>query len=216
MSDDRKSGIALILGSLGGVVTMAIHPVAGPSLTVDQVMRLAIASAIAHSLAMLSFVMLFLGACGLTRRIAGPDRIAFAALVTYGFACISALIATAVSGFVVPGIMRHMAHDVPADAQQRKIVIDGIFQINQAFARIFSVAGSLAILLWSVSALRNGGLDRRVATYGCVVGPVIILGIVIGHLRMFGLLSLGRSFAPVRRAHPPPPPWPKVTSGDHW
>jgi len=63
-------------------------------------------------------------------------------------------------------------------------VITGIFQINQAFARIYSVAASMAIILWSISALRNGGLGRGVAIYGCVISPLIILGIAIGHLRL--------------------------------
>jgi hypothetical protein len=186
MTDDRKSGIALIAGSLGGIVTMAIHPRgsgAGP-LTADQVAHLAFASATAHTLAMFSFLVLFLGACGLVRRIAAADRIAFAAIVTYGFACVAVLIAAAVSGFIVPSIMRHMVRDVPAAVQQWKIVIDGIFQINQAFARIYAVAASIAIILWSVSVLRNGGLGRAGAIYGCVVAPVIILGIGIGHLRL--------------------------------
>jgi hypothetical protein len=65
MTDDRKSGIALIAGSLGGVLTMAIHPTGAASLTADQVAHLAVASAAAHSLAMVSFVVLFLGGCGL-------------------------------------------------------------------------------------------------------------------------------------------------------
>lgn len=184
MTDDRKSGIALIAGSLGGILTMAIHPTGAASLTADQVAHLAVASAAAHSLAMVSFVGLFLGGCGLARSIGAPDRIAFSAIVTYGFACVAGFIATAVSGFIVPSIMRHMILDVPATAQQWRIVIDGIFQINQAFARIYSVAASLAIILWSVSALRNGGLGRGVATYGCVIAPLIIVGIVIGHLRL--------------------------------
>jgi hypothetical protein len=184
MTDDRKSGIALIAGSLGGILTMAIHPTGAASLTADQVAHLAVASAAAHSLAMVSFVVLFLGGCGLARSIGAPDRIAFSAIVTYGFACVAGFIATAVSGFIVPSLMRHMILDVPATAQQWRIVIDGIFQINQAFARIYSVAASLAIILWSVSALRNGGLGRGVATYGCVIAPLIIVGIVIGHLRL--------------------------------
>lgn len=184
MTDDRKSGIALIAGSLGGILTMAIHPTGAASLTADQVAHLAVASAAAHSLAMVSFVVLFLGGCGLARSIGAPDRIAFSAIVTYGFACVAVFIATAVSGFIVPSIMRHMILDVPATAQQWRIVIDGIFQINQAFTRIYSVAASLAIILWSVSALRNGGLGRGVATYGCVIAPLIIVGIVIGHLRL--------------------------------
>jgi hypothetical protein len=80
--------------------------------------------------------------------------------------------------------MKHMVGDVGDAAHQWQIVIDGIFQINQAFARIYSVAASIAIILWSVSTLRNGGLGRGVAIYGCVVSPLIILGIGIGHLRL--------------------------------
>jgi hypothetical protein len=184
MTDDRKSGIALIAGSLGGILTMAIHPAGGASLTADKVAHLTVASGGAHSLAMVSLLLLFLGACGLVQRIAAGDRMAFAAIVTYGFACIAALIATAVSGFIVPNIMREMVRDIPAAAPQWNIAIAATFQINQAFARIFSVAASVAILLWSVSALRNGRLGRGVALYGCVITPLIIAGIGIGHLRL--------------------------------
>lgn len=77
-----------------------------------------------------------------------------------------------------------MVRDVADGTHQWQIVIDGIFQINQAFARIYSVAAAIAIILWSVSALRNGGLGRGIAIYGCVVSPFIILGIAIGHLRL--------------------------------
>jgi hypothetical protein len=184
MTDDRKSAIALIAGSLGGILTMALHPTAAASLTAEQVGHLSVISGTAHSLAMGSVLLLFLGACGLARRMAAADRISFAAIVTYGFACVAIMIAAAVSGFIVPGIMKHMVRDVPAAEHQWQIVIDGIFQINQAFARVYSVAASIAIILWSVSALRNGGLGRGVAIYGCVVAPLIILGIGIGHLRL--------------------------------
>ena len=185
MTDERKSGIALITGSLGGMLTMAIHPTAGAaSLTLAQVGHLSTLSGIAHSLAMVSVLLLFLGACGLTRRIATADRLCFAALITYGFASVTILIAAAVSGFIVPDIMQRMARDVPAAAQEWRIVISGIFQINQAFSRIFSVAASGAIILWSVSALRNGGLGRTVALYGCVAGLLTIAGIGVGHLRL--------------------------------
>lgn len=197
MTDDRKSGIALIAGSFGAIITMAIHPTAGGPLTPEQVAHLALVSAVAHSLGMVSFVFIFLGACGLARRIAAADRIAFAGLVTFGFACVAVLIATAVSGFIVPDIMRRMAHDVPAASQQWRMIITSIFQINQAFSRIYTVAASLAIILWSASAFRNGGLSRKVAAYGCVIAPLIIVGILIGHLRMdvhgMGAVVLGQA-----------------------
>jgi len=183
MTDDRKAGIALIAGSLGGLLTMALHPVGSASLSAEQVSRLMEASGVAHSIAMVSMLLLFLGAYGLTMRIAAADRLSFAAIVTFGFACVAVLVATAVSGFIIPAIMKRMAADVSAAAHQWQIVMAGIFQINQAFARIYSVAASMAIILWSVSVLRNRGLGRGVAIYGCVVAPLTILGIGIGHLR---------------------------------
>ena len=148
--------------------TNAVSPIAGP----------------AHSLAIASVVLLFLGACGLSKRVAAVDRISFAAIVTYGFACAAVLIAAAIDGFAIPRMVARMARDLPANAHQWQIVIAGMFQINQACAQIFSVAASGAIILWSVSAIRNGGFSRAIAFYGCIVAPLIIVGISIGHLRL--------------------------------
>jgi hypothetical protein len=183
MTDERKSGIALIAASVGLMLTMAVHPAGARGLlTAEQAEHLSLTSGAAHSLALVSVLLLFLGACGLTRCIAGADRISFAAIVTYGFACVAVLVAAAVSGFIVPSIVKHMVRDIPPAAHQWQIVIDSVFQINQAFARIYSVAASIAIILWSVSVLRNGGFGQAVAIYGCVISALIILGIGIGHL----------------------------------
>ena len=190
MTDDRKSGLAFIAGSLGGIVTMAIHPTAGGALAPDQVEHLATMSGIAHSIALVSFLLLFLGALGLTRRLASreapgnPDRLALIALATYAFAAVALMVATSVSGYVIPGIMRHIVRDTAANAPQWTLVIDAVFQFNQAFARIYSIAASLAILLWSIAALRNGGLGRGVSIYGCVIAPLLIVLIAVGHLRL--------------------------------
>ena len=185
MTDDRKAGIALIVGSLGGLLTMHIHPSGAVSITTSaQLAQLATASGIAHSLGLISVLSLFLGACGLARRLGGPDCISFAAIVTYGFACIAEMIAAAVSGFIVPQIMNYMLRDAPANAHEWQVVTTGIFQINQGMAQIFSVGASIAIILWSVSVLRNGGLSRWVAIYGCVFAPFIIAAVSSGHLRL--------------------------------
>ena len=50
MTDDRKAGIALIAGSVGGILTMAVHPTGAASLTADQVAHLSLVSAAAHSI----------------------------------------------------------------------------------------------------------------------------------------------------------------------
>lgn len=184
MTDNRKAGIALIAGAVGGIVTMAVHPHRADSMTPDQIPHLVVTSGLAHSLAIVSFVVLFLGACGLTRRIAGPDRLAFAGLVVYGFAAVAVMMAAAVSGFVMPHILLDEVSDARAAAPQWQIVAASIFQINQAFAGIFSIGLSAAIVLWSVSIVRNGGLPRWIAVYGCVAAPLFAVLVVVGHVRM--------------------------------
>ena len=159
-------------------------------LTPAQFERLAVMSGIAHSLAMVSFLVMFLGSIGLTRRLAAregsvrPDRLAITGLVGYGFGAVALLLATAVSGFIVPDIMRHMIRDGAANVSQWQMIISAVFQFNQAFARIYSVAASAAVMLWSVSALRNGGFGKVIAAYGCLVAPVLIVLIGVGHLRL--------------------------------
>lgn len=194
MTDDRKAGLALILGALGTIVTMILHPVAGGLMTQAQVERLALVSGIAHSLAIVSVLVLFLGCCGLTRRIATGDRIAFTALVTFALSIVAVLIATAVSGFIVPNLIRKMAHDIPNTPLWR-IEIISMFQVNQAFAAIFSVAALVAIILWSVAMLRQKTFSRTIAVYGCIVSPLLALLIVLGRLPLnvhgMGIVALG-------------------------
>lgn len=181
MTDDRKAAIALIAGSLMGLVTMHIHPSGAVALATEaQVAQLALASAVAHSLALLGVVLLFLGACGLTKLLAGSDRISFAAIVVYAFACVTISIAAAISGFVIPGIVKQMVRGIAADAHQWRIVMAGIFQINQSMAQIFSVGSSLAIILWSVSILRTQRLRRALGIYGLAAAVAVIVAILVG------------------------------------
>ncbi len=174
----------MLVGSLGGLVTMAIHPVAVSNLTASDLERLALTSGFAHSLAIISFLILMLGAVGLVRHLATADRLAFSGLVVFAFANVAVLIATSVSGFIMPRIMSHMMRDVVTAAPQWHIVIDAVFQINQAFSSVFTVAAAAAIALWSVSALRNGGLAKGTSMYGRIVAAALTLAICSGHLTL--------------------------------
>ena len=196
--DDRKAGIALIAGSLGGLLALHIHPRGAATINDEaQAAHLAITSAAAHSLALVSMLLLFLGACGLAHRLNRDDRISFIAIVTYAFACVAVLIAAAVSGFVVPAILTHMIHDTGVNARQWQIVISGIFQINQGMAQIFSISSSAAILLWSIAALRNRGLNSALAIYGCIAGLVIIVAVPAGlrlNVQGMAIVMLAQAF----------------------
>jgi hypothetical protein len=184
MTDDRKSGIALITGSAFGLVTMAIHPTAAGIATRPEYEHLALVSGAAHSIGIISFALVFLGAWGLTLRLNSSDRFAVAGLVAYAAGAVSGVIAAAISGYIEPAIMLRMTRDVPVAASQWRIAIDVLFQVNQAFARIFAIAASAAVVFWSAAALRNARLGRGLATYGCLIAPVIMVGVLIGHIRM--------------------------------
>ena len=184
MTDNRKAAIALIVGSIGGVITMAIHPHAAGSLTSPQVERLALVSGVAHTLALVSVLLLFLGSCGLHAYLADRERNSFAALVTFGFACVAVMIAGSISGYIIPSILRHMLRDAAENAHQWQIVTDAIFQCNQAFSRVYSIGTALAIALWSIAALRSHKWNAAISHYGWISSLVIIVGISVGHIRL--------------------------------
>ncbi len=155
---------------------MAIHPTAATP-------HLGVVSGVAHGLALLSVLLLWLGTFGLTMSLNAPDRLAVAALAVYGFASVAVMIAGTVSGFIMPNLLNMMARDIPSAAPLWRIVTASIFQINQAFSKLYSVAGALAICLWSISCLRQGR-SRALAIYGVISAPLIALLILIGHLRL--------------------------------
>lgn len=183
MTNDRKGGIAFIAGSIGFIITMAIHPLPLASATIEKVHRMAIISGIAHTFAIASTILLFLGACALAQRLRGETS-SFAALVTFGFSCVAIFIAATVSGFVIPPILKHMARDEAANAHLWEIVMWGIFQLNQAFARIYAIGASVAIILWSTAARRSGALTQGTVIYGYIVAVLVILAVGSGHVQL--------------------------------
>jgi hypothetical protein len=180
MTDERRSAIALIAGSAGMIITMIFHP--GGKITpeqLEQVIRLNIA---VHSLALLSVPVLLVGAWGMTRRLDGGDRLAWAALVLFALASIAVMSAGTLNGLVAPKLMRSIVAATPETRGTWQAMLSYNFQINQAFARVYSVGASLAILLWSVAILRYRSLGLGVGIYGAILGVVTAAAICSGLL----------------------------------
>ena len=113
MTDDRKSGLAFFTGMTGTIITMALHPTGRDLVgagTLRSMMQLNIA---VHSLALVCIPIVFLGALGLTRRLAAPDRLALGGLVVFGFAEVAVMIAATASGLVAPGLFHHIGCTIP-------------------------------------------------------------------------------------------------------
>ena len=193
MTDNRMSAIAFFIGMTGTIITMALHPTSQDvtgSPNADHMMQLNVA---VHSLALICMPILFLGALGLTRRLAAPNRLALSALVMFGFADVAVMIAAAASGLIAPGLFHHMAANPGmADTWRAILILNG--HLNQAFAMIFVVASSAAIVLWSAAMLRSGSFSRPLGISGCIVGPITVIAVLSGHIRLnvhgFGMVVL--------------------------
>jgi hypothetical protein len=197
MTDEQKGGIALVAGAVGGLVTMALHPTGRDLMTPGHLASMAALAIAVHALAIASLPVSFLGALALTRRLAAPERLALplSALVVYGFALVAAMAAAAVSGLVGPRLVRELLAATPEDTQGLRLLVRFGWQLNQAFSQIFAVGSAVAIALWSVAIARTRALPRGLGVYGLILGPVIALAVLAGHLRLdvhgFGLVMLG-------------------------
>jgi hypothetical protein len=192
-------GVALIAGSLGGVVTMIFHPTGHDLLAqADQIARrnetITVAS---HSLALVSIPVLLFGFSGLSRRLGWNRPPTAAAFIAYAFGAAAAMCATVINGLAGPVLTRQiLSADEPARQVLNAVLLNNTM-LNQAFSKVFAAASSTGIALWSVSILKSGSFPRSVGIIGCVVGAVGLVGLLTGYLRMnvhgFGLLVFAES-----------------------
>jgi len=197
MTDDRMSGLALIAGSFGFIITMSLHPSGRDLFVPGQLEPLAQLAVATHALALASLPVLFLGAFGLSQRLAAAGRLAMAALVMYAFAVVAAMNAAAVSGLVAPTLVREVLAASPSSSEAWRIAFDYNGFLNHAFALLFVVGSSVAIVLWSIAILRSATLARGVGTYGCILGPITLIAVLSGHLKLdvhgFGVVVFGQA-----------------------
>ena len=180
MSDERKSGMALVAGTAAMIITMVFHPHGKyiPS-EVESMLRMGVA---VHSLALASIPVVFFGAWGMSRWLAGPDRVSWAALVFYAVGSIAVMNAAVLDGLMAPYVIRKIVSATAETRDSWQMFMGYNFQMNQSYARVYAVASSLAVVLWSVTILRKRMLGLGIGIYGCVVGAVIAVGTLSGLL----------------------------------
>jgi hypothetical protein len=195
MTDERRSAIALIAGSAGMIITMIFHP--GGKIAPEQLEHVIHVSVGVHALALASIPVLFLGAWGMTRRVDGGDRLAWAGLVLFAMACIAVMNAGTLNGLAAPGFMRKIVAATPETREIWQAMLSYNFQVNQAFARVYAVGASLAMVLWSAAILRCRAMGRGVVIYGVVLGLATAVAICSGLLTPdrhgFAILILGQA-----------------------
>jgi hypothetical protein len=181
------------------IITMILHPTGkvGPE-GVESMVHMLVA---VHSLALASMPVVFLGAWGLSRRVASADRLAMTALVLYAFATVAVMNAVVFDGLVAPNLIRQIVstHDTatPGTSEGWRLAFNYNSYLNQAFARLYAVAASIAIVLWSVVIVRDRALARGAGIYGCVLGALTVAGVFSGRLNPdvhgFGLVIFSQA-----------------------
>jgi hypothetical protein len=197
MTDNRMSGLALIAGSAGMIITMSLHPTGHiAAAQMEPMLRMLIG---VHALALACVPVLFLGTWGLSRRMASPDRLAVMGLVVYSFALLAVMNAAVADGLVTPSVLRQIVASAgtPAAIDGWRMISKYNFYVNQGYAQVFVVASSVAILLWSVSIFRGRTLGRGLGFYGCILGVATLAALFSGHLNLdahgFGAVVFGQA-----------------------
>ena len=196
MTDERVSGLALITGSVAGIITMSLHPTGHELFEPGRFAAVAHMAIAVHALALVSLPVLFLGAVGLSRRLGGT-MLSTAGLTAYAFAAVATMNAAVASGLVAPVIGREILQAASPTLEVWKLLFHYNSAVNQAFAMVYVVASSAALVLWSSAILSTRSLPRGVAIYGCVLGPLTVFAMHIGHLRLdvhgFGMIILSQA-----------------------
>jgi hypothetical protein len=194
MKRDAMYGSALIASALAGLVTMSMHPTGNQLLAdVQHVAPLGLA---VHALALAALPVSFFGTIGLARLLGSDGEAALAGLVAYGMAQIAVMIAAVASGLLAPAFAARMVGTTGAEHDLAAALFSYTGAVNQAFAKVYVLASSAAILLWSSAILAHGRLSRAAGVLGAIVGALALLAVTIGHLRLdvhgFGAVVLSQ------------------------
>ena len=181
----RVSGLALIAGSVIVMVTLILHGTERGLLDPAQLELVVRKMTIVHSLALVSLPLWFLGACGLSRRVAPNNGLGIAGLVVYGFALAGLMNAVVIDGLVTPGLARAIVSATSEQAMGWKIALNHNAFLDQAFMGVFLAASSVAIAVWSAAIVGSGSFARVLGIFGCSLGTGTLVAKFTGLLQRY-------------------------------
>ena len=189
---DRPAGIALIGGTLAGIVTMAFHPT-GHALLQDFE-RVSLVNRAVHSLAISGTIATVYGLTGLRRQLEARRSLADAALVSYAFGAVAVMFAAIASGFIGTELAAQVLEAGDAGQESYATVREFAWAFNQACTKVFVVAGSIGIALFSLALMPDPRFGRALGATGVLVGMVAVVATVAGlpmNIHGFGAIVLG-------------------------
>ena len=185
---------ALIVGTMGYLLTMALHPVGIDNASAEVLARQNQISIAVHSLGLLSVPLVVFGFVGLSARVGWTRASTQFAFIVYAISAVALGLAAVASGLVAPALIQQTIGAGSESLAQLKTMLEYNWQFNQACAKVFVVGASLAIIAWSYAIASMGRFERVVAWFGWLVGVASLAALFSGHVRLdvhgFGLIVL--------------------------
>jgi hypothetical protein len=194
-SDARIHGRMLMAGAIASTLLAAAHPLPHGHGLAEALRSLADGATFngwIHGLLLALYLPIGAGLLGLSRRL-GLDRPVVAlAMIAYGAGAIAFTGAAAINGFAAGLFAARYPTPTPDQIEPVRAALAALGSIARAWAAIGAIAGTAAILFWSIALLGIGGAGRRIGMVGLPVAVVAIVLLASGvpTMNVHGLILL--------------------------
>jgi hypothetical protein len=189
-------GISLIIGTVGLIITMTIHPTAlnvhGP---IDELMRVLNLDRLTHSIALLALPFTVFGYAGIFYRLRWNNPWALFGLIVFVFSALAVMIAAFCDGFIAANLIQRMVNVDESTEKQLRMLLLYNTELNQICAKVYVVGSAWSFILWSVAILKLGKFEHIVGFVGFTVGIlslVLLFGVPM-NAHGFGLVVFSQA-----------------------
>ncbi len=194
VSHSARVATALIVGMLGSLVVMALHPTGTDVVAIAAAGGRDLVARGVHAFAIGLQPLLLAGYLGLALTLPRRD-LAVLGLSAYAIATIAVVAAAMLSGLVVTPLLED---SVAATGSAREILLAQIrfaFLMNQSFTKVFVALAGVAVACWSLAMRGDRRFPATLTWFGVTLAVVGVGGIAAGRLALdvmgFGLIVLG-------------------------
>jgi hypothetical protein len=166
--------MSLVIGTLAGFITMAFHPTGAEVVANAAAGGRNVLAVAMHLLALCGLPFVLAGLLGFTVMLRRRD-LAVLGFAFYLLGAVAAMIAAIASGLIAPEVAQLVTTTGMSALRYTRL-------INQSFAVIYAVLTAVALVVWSAALVIGRDGYTRLAIYGLVVGPVLLIVVVGGLL----------------------------------
>ncbi len=190
------AALALVVGTVGSLVTMALHPT-GPEMLLAARGGSATLARGVHVLAIAMQPLMLAGTLALAVRLRAARELAVLGFAAFSLATFAVLVAAAASGLLATDLAESI---VEAEGTARELQAELLHytgHVNQAFAKIYVGMMSVAITSWSLAMRRVPPFPAALAWLGVAIALVEVVGMATGRLHLdvhgFGAVVLAQA-----------------------